>query len=103
MRYLGIDFGTKRIGLAVCDELEISAGPLAQVEGSGARDLPADVLAVAKLAQEYGVDEYVVGLPYNMDGSVGPQGLLCQKFAQILSQTTGKKVHMFDERLTYVE
>ena len=42
MRYLGIDFGTKRIGLAVCDELEISAGPLAQVEGSGARDLPAE-------------------------------------------------------------
>ncbi len=100
MRYLAIDFGTKRIGLAVCDELEISAGPLVQVDGSDARDLPADALAVAKLAQEYCVDEYVVGLPYNMDGSVGPQGILCQNFAQILSQTTGKKVHMFDERLT---
>ncbi len=100
MRYLGVDYGSKRIGLAVCDELEISAGPLAQIEGSGAGNLAADALAVAKVAEEYQVDEYVVGLPYNMDGSVGGQGQLCQEFAEMLSQATGKKVHMFDERLT---
>lgn len=100
MRYLAVDFGSKRIGLAVCDQLEISAGPLVQLEGSGARDLPADALAVAKIAQEYCVDEYVVGLPYNMDSSIGPQGLLCQEFAQTLAQTTGKQVHLFDERLS---
>ena len=73
---------------------------MAQIEGSGTGNLLADALAVAKLAQEYAVDEYVVGLPYNMDGSVGPQGLLCQKFAQTLAQATGKQVHMFDERLS---
>jgi len=100
MRYLGVDYGAKRIGLAICDELEISAGPLAQIEGSGAGNLPADALAVAKIAQEYGVDEYVVGLPYNMDGSVGSQGQLCQEFARMLAQATGKKVHLFDERLS---
>ena len=100
MRYLGVDYGAKRIGLAVCDELEISAGPLAQIEGSGAGNLPADALAVAKIAEEYGVDEYVVGLPYNMDGSVGSQGQLCQEFARMLAQATGKKVHLFDERLS---
>ena len=100
MRYLGVDYGSKRIGLAVCDELEISAGPLAQIEGSGAGDLPADALAVAKIAQEYGVDEYVVGLAYNMDGSVGSQGRLCQEFAEMLAQATGKKVQLFDERLS---
>ncbi len=100
MRYLGVNYGAKRIGLAVCDELEISAGPLAQIEGSGARNLLADALAVAKIAQEYGVDEYVVGLPYNMDGSVGSQGQLCQEFARMLAQATGKKVHLFDERLS---
>ena len=100
MRYLGVDYGSKRIGLAVCDDLEISAGPLAQIEGSGPGNLPADALAVAKMAQDYNVDEYVVGLPYNMDGSVGPQGLLCQEFAQALAQATGKQVHLFDERLS---
>ena len=100
MRYLGVDYGSKRIGLAVCDELEISAGPLAQIEGSGAGNLAADALAVAKVAEEYQVEEYVVGLPYNMDGSVGGQGQLCQEFAEMLAQATGKKVHMFDERLT---
>ena len=100
MRYLGVDYGSKRIGLAICDELEISAGPLAQIQGSGARNLMADALAVAKVAEEYQVDEYVVGLPYNMDGSVGGQGQLCQKFSEMLAQATGKKVHMFDERLS---
>ncbi len=100
MRYLGVDYGAKRIGLAVCDELEISAGPLAQIEGSGARNLVADALAVAKIAQEYAVAEYVVGLPYNMDGSVGGQGQLCQEFARMLGQATGKKVQLFDERLS---
>ncbi len=100
MRYLAVDYGSKRIGLAVCDELEISAGPLAQIEGSGQAHLVADALAVAKVAQEDQVAEYVVGLPYNMDGSVGGQGQLCQEFAEMLAQATGKKVHMFDERLT---
>ena len=100
MRYLSVDYGSKRIGLAVCDELEISAGPLAQIEGSGAGHLVADALAVAKIAAEYAVQEYVVGLPYNMDGTVGGQGRLCQEFARTLGQATGKKVHLFDERLS---
>ncbi len=100
MRYFGVDYGSKRIGLAICDELEISAGPLAQIEGSGAGNLVADALAVAKVAEEYQVDEYVVGLPYNMDGTVGGQGQLCREFAQMLGQATGKKVHLFDERLS---
>lgn len=100
MRYVGVDYGTKRIGLAVCDELEISAGPLAQIQGSGSRNLMADAMAVAKMASEYDVDEYVVGLAYNMDGTVGRQGQLCQEFAQVLGQATGKKVHLFDERLS---
>ena len=103
MRYLAVDYGTKRIGLAICDELEISAGPLAQLRGSGARDLLADAFAVTRLADEYGVDQYVVGMPYNMDGSRGPQAQLCQKFAEVLGQVAGKKVHLFDERLTSEE
>ena len=100
MRYLAVDYGTKRIGLALCDELEIAASPLAQIRGCGGKNLLTDALAVARVAGEYDVAEYVVGLPYNMDGSLGPQAKLCQEFSQALGQATGKKVHLFDERLT---
>lgn len=99
MRYLAIDYGTKRIGLAICDELQIVASPFAQLEGSGSEML-ADALAVVKAAEEYQIDEYVVGMPYNMDGSEGPQGQLCREFCEVLEQVSSKKAHLFDERLT---
>ncbi|NIA07196.1 MAG: Holliday junction resolvase RuvX [Actinobacteria bacterium] len=100
MRYLAVDYGTKRIGLAICDELEIAASPLAQIKSRARGHLFADAQAVFQVTAEYGVAEYVVGLPYNMDGSLGPQAQLCQKFAQALGEVTAKPVHLFDERLT---
>ena len=100
MRYLAVDYGTKRIGLAICDELEITASPLAQIRAATGGSLRTDAQAVARIAAEYDVAEYVVGLPYNMDGSLGPQAQLCQRFAQALGQITSKKVHLFDERLS---
>ena len=100
MRYLAVDYGTKRIGLAICDELEIIASPLAQIKAAADGDLSADAQAVAQVAAEYGVSEYIVGLPYNMDDSLGPQAQLCQRFARILGEVTSSKVHLFDERLT---
>ena len=100
MRYLAVDYGTRRIGLAICDELEIIASPLAQIKAAAGGDLSADAQAVAQVAAEYGVAEYIVGLPYNMDDSLGPQAQLCQRFARILGEVTSSKVHLFDERLT---
>ena len=98
MRYLAVDYGTRRIGLAVCDELEIAASPLVQIKATAGGNLSADAQAVAKVATEYGVAEYVVGLPYNMDNSLGPQAQLCQRFGKALAEVTSKKVHLFDER-----
>ena len=100
MRYLAVDYGTKRIGLAICDELEIAASPLAQIRARSRGNLSADAQAVSQVTAEYDVAEYVVGLPYNMDGSLGPQAQLCQRFAQALGAVTAKPVHLFDERLT---
>ena len=100
MRYLAVDYGTKRIGLAICDELEIAASPLAKIKAKRGGSLRTDAQAVARIAAEYDVAEYVVGLPYNMDGSLGPQAQLCQRFAQALGEITARKVHLFDERLT---
>ena len=100
MRYLAVDYGTRRIGLAICDELEIAASPLATIKAKRGGSLRTDAQAVAQLAAEYDVAEYVVGLPYNMDGSLGHQAQLCQRFAEALGKATCKKVHLFDERLT---
>ena len=100
MRYLAVDYGTKRIGLAICDELEIAASPLAQIRARARGNFSADAQAVVQVTAEYDVAEYVVGLPYNMDGSLGPQAQLCQRFAKALGQITAKPVHLFDERLT---
>ena len=100
MRYLAVDYGTKRIGLAICDELEIIASPLVQIKAAPGGDSSADVHAIARIAADYDVAEYVVGLPYNMDGSLGLQAQLCQQFARVLAEVTACKVHLFDERLT---
>ena len=100
MRYLAVDYGTKRIGLAICDALEIAASPLAQIRARSRGRLSADAQAVIQVAAEYEVGEYIVGLPYNMDGSLGPQAQLCQRFAEALGGVTPKPIHLFDERLT---
>ncbi len=100
MRYLAVDYGTKRIGLAICDQAEIVASPFAQIQGTGSGNLPADALAVIKAADQYDIDQYVVGMPYNMDDSEGSQAQKCREFSQALAQASGKKVHLFDERLT---
>ena len=100
MRYLAVDYGTRRIGLAICDELEIAASPLAQIRARVRGHFSADAQAVIQIAAEYDVAEYVIGLPYNMDGSLGPQAKLCQQFATALGEVTSRPVHLFDERLT---
>ena len=71
LRFLGIDFGTKRIGLAVGDDSAKLASPLTTIEARGS--LVDHVGAVVAVAQDYGVDAFVVGLPKNMDDTEGEQ------------------------------
>ena len=98
IRYLGIDYGTKRIGLAIGDDVSCIASPVEMVPATGS---PADhAAAVLRVAGEYVVDAFVIGLPMNMDDSEGPQARLTRTFGDAIATASGKPVHYFDERLS---
>lgn len=97
-RYLGIDFGARRVGLAVGDSDGSIASPVALVASSG--DIEELCRKIQSVADDYDVEAFVVGLPLNMDDSEGPQAKLCRQFGETLERLTGQAVHYFDERLT---
>jgi len=99
MRILGLDVGEKRTGVAISDESALIAQPLKVIERKSREKVIEEIL---KIADSYGADEVVIGVPYNMDGSVGKaaQGVL--KFASLLKEKTGLKIIEWDERLSTV-
>ncbi len=97
MRYLGIDSGTKRTGLALSDARGI-VSPLQVLQATG--DMEQDARQILEVADEYGADALVLGLPLNMDGTEGPQAKLCKKLADSLKKYGNLPVHLYDERLT---
>jgi len=99
MRVMGIDYGDRRIGIAVSDAFRWTAQGLETVEKR--RD-GGELDRIAALVREHEVSEIVVGLPKNMNGSVGPRGEICIAFADTLRQTLNLPVHLWDERLTTV-
>lgn len=100
MKVLAIDSGTKRIGLAISDQLEITIRPLATLE---ARGTDSDVRAICDLSDKLGVEEFVVGLPINMDGTAGHAAIRALRLATEIEKRTGRTVFSWDERLTSVE
>lgn len=97
MRWLGIDFGTKRIGLALSDGAGWAARGLETLERRGGER---DLEAIARIVREQEVEALVVGLPLNMDGTEGRMATLARRFAEALEARLGCPVHLFDERLT---
>ena len=97
IRYLGLDLGTRRIGVAVSDELGFTAQPLQTLEPKTEDEALA---AVRSLLDRYGVREVVVGLPKNMNGTLGPAAEQALAFAKRLEEGGLAKVTMWDERLT---
>ena len=97
-RFLGIDHGSKRIGLAVSDPDATLASPLTTIVASG--DLSDQVAAVLTCARDYEIDAFVVGLPLNMDDSEGNQAKSVRRFGAELQRASGKPVHYWDERLS---
>ncbi|MHC4509408.1 MAG: Holliday junction resolvase RuvX [Planctomycetota bacterium] len=95
MRYLAIDYGTRRTGLAICDAAETIASPLAVIEGR--EELPSKI---AEIVEAQDVEAVVLGLPVNMDRSEGPQAKLVLKFAEQLRALLPIPVHLQDERLS---
>jgi putative Holliday junction resolvase len=98
MRYLAVDYGTKRVGLAVCDELEFGAYPLTTVTRS--RSLNHDLAEIARLARKEEAEAIVVGLPLNADGSHGPAAEAATAFARSLGKHTPLPITLHDEFLT---
>jgi putative holliday junction resolvase len=98
MPVVGIDFGRKRIGLAITDGQ--SAYPL---ETMVRRSLKYDLEAIRSQLAERAVSLIVIGLPLNMDGTEGPSARAARAFAEHLGSATGLPVEMFDERLTSFE
>ncbi|HEC02030.1 MAG TPA: Holliday junction resolvase RuvX [Phycisphaerales bacterium] len=95
MRYLAIDYGSRRTGLAICDADETIVSPLRVLQG------PRSLIArIAEIATAEGVNGLVVGLPLNMDGSEGPQAARTRAFARHLRERIELPVHFQDERLS---
>jgi putative holliday junction resolvase len=97
-RYLGLDVGNRRIGVAVSDELGLTAQPVLTLERkSNRRD---DLRSLARLCRRFGVAGIVVGNPLHLEGDAGTQAVKTQAFAAELGELTGLPIHLRDERLT---
>ena len=97
MRILALDHGTKRIGVAVSDELKMIATPLEFIPAEPFTDV---VARLKELIREKEVELILLGMPRNMDGSYGPAALKVQEFAAVLKDKIAIPIQLWDERLT---
>ena len=100
MIIMGIDYGDARTGVAISDLLCTLVGSATVVPSRNTEKAIADIV---RLAQENQVGEIVVGLPKNMDGTVGPRAEKAAAFGQTLRQLTGLSVTLWDERRTTID
>ena len=103
MRLMGLDFGSKTVGVAVSDPLMYTAQAVEIIRRNDANKLRRTLARIEELILEYKVDEIVLGLPKNMDDTDGERVKLSLEFKDKLERRTGLPVHMWDERLTTVE
>lgn len=97
MRMMGLDVGDKRIGVALCDPMEILASAFSVIERT---DDTADIQAIMELAKEHDVGRIVIGLPRLLEGGIGTQAHKTIDFAGELSEQTCVPVEMVDERFS---
>ena len=97
VKILSVDWGRARLGLAVSDDLGVTAQGLTSLPRVSETK---DVEALAAYIRDLGIGAIVVGLPKNMDGSLGPSAEAAQAFARTLRERLGIPVHLWDERLT---
>ncbi len=99
MRILGLDIGSKTIGVAISDPLGWTAQGITTIRRSKKEN---DLEEIRKICKEYSVETIVIGLPKNMNGSIGESGERVIGFSDEIKEYTGLKVEMWDERLTTV-
>ena len=96
-KYLGVDYGDVRTGLAECDVSGLLAGPIGTISEGGMRNT---AVRVAKEAESRSCKKIVIGLPKNMDGSEGIRVETVKAFAKILSELTEIPIDFYDERMS---
>lgn len=94
---IGIDLGSKYVGLSISDDLGAFAHPLTTIYYKNQSQVINEIL---DLASEHGATGFVVGIPKNMDGTLGESGMRCMRFAKRLESRSGLPVVLWDERLT---
>ena len=103
MRIMGLDYGSKTVGVAVSDPLGITAQGLETIWRKQENKLRQTLARLEELAAEYQVEKIVVGYPKNMNNTVGERAEKALEFKEMLERRTGLPVVMWDERLTTVE
>ena len=102
IRIMGLDFGSKTVGVAVSDPLGITAQGIEIVRRTSENKLRNTLARIEALVAEYQVTEFVLGLPKNMNNTSGERVEKTMEFKAMLERRTGLPVHMWDERLTTV-
>lgn len=102
MRIMGLDFGSKTVGVAISDELLITAQGIEIIRRKEENKLRQTLARIEELIVEYGVEEIVLGYPKNMNDTLGERVRLTEEFKEKLERRTGLPVALWDERLTTV-
>ncbi|MBQ6231013.1 MAG: Holliday junction resolvase RuvX [Eubacterium sp.] len=103
MRYMGLDYGTKTVGVALSDELLITAQPFETIVREKANKLRKTLARIEEIIAAEGVTGIVLGLPKNMNNTLGERAEATEEFREMLERRTGLPVILVDERLTTVE
>ncbi len=100
MRILAIDYGTRRLGIALSDPMEITAQPLISLER---KSINKDLAELRRIVEQHGVERAVIGLPRNLDGSPGALWQESEDFRRRIESECGIPVDGWDERLSTVQ
>ena len=103
MRDMGLDYGTKTVGVALSDELFITAQPFETIVREKANKLRKTLARIEEIIAAEGVTKIVLGLPKNMNNTLGERAEATNEFREMLERRTGLPVILVDERLTTVE
>ncbi len=103
MRYMGLDYGDKTVGVAISDELGITAQPLLTITRERSNKLRQTCKQIEDIIREQNVEVIVVGKPLNMNGTEGERLEATREFIEMVRRRTGLLVEELDERLTTME
>ena len=102
-RWIGLDYGTKTVGVAVSDMLGITAQGVETITRKSGKKLRQTLARIEALIQEYQAERIILGLPKNMNNTLGARAEETVSFKEMLERRTGLEVILWDERLTTVE